>query len=349
VPDHASVIAPGRVNLIGEHTDYNRGLALPFTIADGVTVHGTTLSGNAIEAVALELDERDRFELQRIGPATGWRAYVRGTVAELLRAGVPVAAARLEISGTVPRGGGLSSSAALEVALSLMLLALAGTPTEDRLALAELCSRVEHDWVGARSGLLDQIAVLFGSSGHATLIDFSSMEVTAIPLDLAGHQLLTVDSGQTRSNAESGYNQRRDECERACVALGLPSLREATLAQANALSEPLASRARHVVTENARVLAAVAALGRHDLGSLADLLNASHASLRDDYEVSCAAVEQVRDGLLAGGALGARLIGGGFGGHVLGLFPPGAQLPDRARPVVPGPGPRQLTRSGGAV
>jgi galactokinase len=348
VSGHASAFAPGRVNLIGEHTDYNLGLALPFTIDDGVTVRATARHTGrrrsaVIEAVAVDLGQRDSFELSRIVATDGWRAFVRGAVAELQRAGLAVPAASIELTGTVPRGAGLSSSAALEVALCLALLALADEPVPgDRIKLAELCSRIENEWVGARSGLLDQIAVLFGTPMHATLIDFRSLHVRPIPIDLSDHRLVIVDSGQARTHSASGYNERRAECERACAALGLSSLRDATLAQARGLPDPLARRVRHVITENARVQEAVGALIDRDVQALGQLLNASHESLRDDYEVSTAAVERTREELLAAGALGARLIGGGFGGHVLGVFEPGAELPRSARLVAPGANARLL-------
>ena len=153
--------APGRVNLIGEHTDYNQGLALPFAIRQGVKVDASPLEGRRIEVAALDLGERDSFEIDRPPAAEGWRAFIRGAVAELSRAGVPLAGARLRISGSVPRGGGLSSSAALEVATALALLGQAGGSALDRTDLAKLCSRVENEWVGAQTGLLDQLASLY--------------------------------------------------------------------------------------------------------------------------------------------------------------------------------------------
>jgi galactokinase len=347
--DRACVFAPGRVNLIGEHTDYNDGLALPFAITEGVTVCAAARDDEGIAVDALDLGEQDRFALTAVSPGSGWRAFARGAVAELQRAGVPVRGARLEISSTIPAGAGLSSSAALEVALCMALLELAGKRCGDRLAFARLCSRIEHDWVGARSGLLDQLAVLCATSGHASLIDFRSLEVRAVSLTLGGHRLVTLDSGQARSHADSGYNDRRAECERARAKLGLQSLRDATLEQASTLGEPLGRRVRHIVGENRRVLDAVAALERTDAPALAKLLNDSHASLRDDFEVSSAEVERVRDAMLAAGALGARLIGGGFGGNVLGLFAPGADLQAGSREVSPGPGPQLLTGSGAEV
>ncbi len=159
---HAVAFAPGRANLIGEHTDYNEGLALPFAISEGVTVRATASGDGRIEAVAVDLGERDSFSVDRPGRAGGWRAFVRGAAGELDRAGARLRGAELEITGTVPRGAGLSSSAALEVALVLALLAVSGEAEPDRLELARMCSRIENDWVGAQTGLLDQISSLFG-------------------------------------------------------------------------------------------------------------------------------------------------------------------------------------------
>ena len=336
--EHAQAFAPGRVNLIGEHTDYNQGLALAFAVTDGVTVTAAALAERRIETAALDLGETDSFPLDSPEPVAGWRAFVRGAAAELQEAGLPLRGARLEITGTVPRGSGLSSSAALEVALCLALIELAGARSPERVALARICSRIEHDWVGAQTGLLDQLSSLFGEAGHAVLIDFRTIEVRALPLALGEHRLVTVDSGEHHANAASGYNLRRQECRRAAAALGVPSLREATLDAAQRLPEPLCRRARHVITENGRVVAAVAALERHDLAELGRLLDASHASLRDDYEVSTPAVEAVLSRLRAAGAIGGRILGGGFGGHVLGLLPPGVAVPPDALEVGPGPG-----------
>ena len=330
--------APGRVNLIGEHTDYNQGLALPFAIGAGVTVSAEPIAELRIEATAVDLGERDEFSLDRPGRAPGWRAFVRGAAAELQRAGVGLRGARVEIRGDVPRGAGLSSSAALEVALCLALIAVAGEAPPERLVLARLCSRVENEWVGARTGLLDQLASLYGQAKHAVLIDFRSLAIRILELELGGCRFVTVDSGESHANAASGYNQRRAECELACAELGVESLREATLDAARRLPEPLSRRARHVITENGRVEAAVRALERGDYDELGRLLNESHASLRDDYEVSTPLVDAAVARLRRGGALGARVIGGGFGGHVLGLMAPGAVLQADAISVAPGPG-----------
>jgi len=377
-PERSTVaFAPGRVNLIGEHTDYNGGLALPFAIADGVTVRadawppGSPGTGR-VEAHATDLGEHDEFRLAAPPRADGWRAFVRGIVAELGAAGCPLIGARLQISGTVPRGAGLSSSAALEVALCLALLGLAfdaDAPAGgqeapiDRTEIARLCARVENDWVGAQTGLLDQLASLYGAPDTALCIDFRTLRIDPVPLHLGDWRLVVLDSGERHTHASSGYNQRRAECTRACELLGVESLSDAadsggsrsgderggngsgsgsgsgeSLASVDRLPEPLCDRARHVIGENQRVRDAVSALRANDLPAVARLLNASHASLRDLYDVGTPAVEAAVARLLDAGAAGARMVGGGFGGSVLGLFAPGVVPPGDAREVRPGPG-----------
>jgi galactokinase len=298
------------------------------------------LADRRIEATALDLDERDSFPLSSVERSDGWRGFVRGAAGELDRLGVPVAGASLEIAGTVPRGAGLSSSAALEVALVLALLAVAGAAEPDRLELARLCSRIENDWVGAQTGLLDQIASLFGSADHALLVDFRSLDVRPVALSLGEFKLIVLDSGEEHTHAGSGYNERRAECAEAASRLGADSLRDASLEMASELPSPLCSRVRHVVSENARVGEAVAALERGDLARLGPLLDASHASLRDDYEVSTDAVEDAVARCKQAGALGARIMGGGFGGSVLALLPADASAPRGSVEVRPGPGAR---------
>ena len=212
----------------------------------------------------------------------------------------------------MPRGGGLSSSAALGCALAL---ALCGEDDPDRRALARLASRVENDWVGAQTGLLDQYASLLGAEGCALLIDFAADTVEPVPLDLGDWRLVVVRAGSAHDHSRGGYNDRRREC-----AEGHPA------------------RLRHVESENQRVRDAVDALRAGDIAALGPLLDASHASLRDDFEVSTDEVERVVARLKKGGAAGVRLIGGGFGGHVLALYEPGAKLPSGALAVRPAPG-----------
>jgi len=349
---HCSAFAPGRVNVIGEHTDYNRGLALPFAIAQGVTVKAEELTAGpdgaaSVEAIACDLQESDRFSLADPAPAAGWRAFVRGAVAELSAAGMPLVGARLEISGDLPRGAGLSSSAALSIALCLALAELASHtgrgPRElplERIEIARICSRIEHHWTGAQTGLLDQLASLYGAPDAALLIDFRTLEIDAVPLDLGGWRFAVEDSGERHAHAASGYNERRRECAHACELLGVESLREARPEQLASLPEPEQRRATHVLSENERVLQAVAALRAREPQALGRLMNDSHGSLRDLFEVSTPAVEATVQRLLRAGASGARLLGGGFGGAVLALLGPGVPNPPGAIVLRPGPGAR---------
>jgi galactokinase len=346
---------PGRVNLIGEHTDYNGGLALPFAIAEGVTVLADPSSvhsplGEVIDAYACDLDERDEFLIADPRPTDGWRAFVRGTVAELGRAGYPLRGAHLQITGRVPQGSGLSSSAALEVALCLALIELGSSdgredhsgPIEggdlDRMEIAKLCSHVENDWVGAHTGLLDQLASLFGAPDTALCIDFSTLKIEPVPLVLDGWRLVILASGEAHAHASSGYNERRAECAKACELLGVESLRQTSPEAVAQLPEPLQKRAAHVLGEIERVREAVEVLRAGDFPALGRLLDASHESLRDRYQISTPAVEAAVQRLHRAGAAGARLVGGGFGGAVLGLFSPDIPLPSKVLEVHPGPG-----------
>jgi galactokinase len=343
-PGEIAAFAPGRANLIGEHTDYNDGLALPFAIEQGVRVTARPHPDDVVLAYAADEDERERFPLSGRRPEdrTGdWRDFVRGAIGELSAAGHELRGAELAIAGDVPQGGGLSSSAAIEVAVCLALLALAGIPEpEDRVGLARLCSRIENDWVGARTGLLDQLASLCGRAEHALRIDFRTLELEPVPLELGDWQLVTVPSGEQHSLAESGYNDRRRECERARELLGLDSLRDARLEDLGRLPDPLNRRVRHVIEENGRVEDTIRELRNRDLEAIGGLLDASHASLRDLYDSSTDAVEQTVRRLKRDGAAGARMMGGGFGGHVLALLPPGVAAPGDAHRVAPADGAR---------
>lgn len=316
--------APGRVNLIGEHTDYNGGVCLPFAIELGVTVTAAPGARSGVDAPGLRDDD----------------PYLRGAVAELTAAGVELPACTVELSSDLPQGAGLASSAALCVSLVLALCAAAGTDPPPQLELARLCSRIENDYAGARTGLLDQLASLLGRERYALRLDMRTLEAEPVRVELAGHVLAVLDSGAPRTLAASGYNERRAECRRAAELLGVESLSDA--GDPSQLPEPLARRTRHVLSENARVDTAVAALNAGDWPALGELLDASHASLRDDYEVSVPAVERAVAACRDAGALGARIMGGGFGGSVLALFPPGAATPEGAIGVRPGPGARVL-------
>ncbi len=331
-----AAFAPGRVNLIGEHTDYNDGLALPFAVAEGITVRAQARDDGRIVVRARDLEEADAFPAADPPPGDGWRAFVRGAVAELRRAGVVLAGAELEFGGTVARGGGLSSSAALEVALVLALRALAGAPPDpDRIELARLCSRIENDWVGAQTGLLDQLASLCGRADSALRIDFRDLTVEPIPLRLQGHRIVALDSGEAHDLSGSGYNDRRRECAAAGERLGLTSLRDATLAMADRLPAPLDRRVRHVVTENERVHQTVAALEAGDLPAVGELLAPRTPACATTMRSRPLRSRRRSAALREAGALGARIVGGGFGGTVIGLLPPDACAPDGAEECPP--------------
>ncbi len=323
-PHRIRAFAPGRVNLIGEHTDYNDGLCLPFAIELGLTVTAELHDGGAMSAPDLEEDDR----------------FLQGTLAELDRAGVELPGVTLAVDSDLPQRVGLSSSAALCVALALALYGAANTAPPRPIRLARMCSRVESEWAGQETGLLDQLASLLGEEGRALRLDMRTLEARPVELDLHGHVLAVLDSGAPRSLAASGYNERREESRRALELLGLESLRDAD--DTSGLPPPLDARLRHVISENERVDAAVAALESGNLAELGALLNASHASLRDDYEVSVPEVERAVAVCMDAGALGARIMGGGFGGSVLALFPPSAALPDGAISVRAGRGARLL-------
>jgi galactokinase len=321
------------VNLIGEHTDYAGGLCLPFAIERGVEVSAWPREDRTVEVEALALDEADSFGLNRVAAAAGWRAYVRGTAAELDRAvGLP-AGARLVIDADLPMGGGLGSSAALCVAVWLALAAAAGArPPGDPWEVARALARAESAWADAQTGMLDQLASLLGRPDRAVLLDFGADRFERVPLELGDWRLAVIPSGAVRSNAESRFNQRRSEWEAARKALDARK----------PLSGVLRRRAGHVRSENARVRDAAQALRRGDIAALGPLLDASHASLRDECEVSVPAVEATVERAKRAGAVGARIHGGGFGGGVLALFPPTSEPPADALTVTPSEGARVL-------
>ena len=326
------------MNLIGEHTDYNDGLALPFAITSGITVTATRLHGDSFEAIAHDLGERDSFSRPEPVAAGGWRAYVRGAVAELRALGYVAPPARIEISADLPRGSGLSSSAALEMALCLALIELTGTAPPDDIELARLGQRIEHSWIGAQTGLLDQLASLSGAAGQAVLIDFRSFELERLPLELGEHTLMTLASGEPEDLAGSGYNRRREECIEAAHRMGVESLRDALIQDLHMLPDVLARRARFVIGENGRVLSAVTALRRRDHAKLGRLLDLSHAGLRDDFEVSTKQVDAlVEKAWSIYGCLGARIMGAGFGGSIIALVRRGSErifVAQMGRPVI---------------
>jgi len=318
--------APGRVNLIGEHTDYNDGFVLPAAIDRQVVAAAGRRDGGRLRVWSLQEGPPADLELAGIGPGRveGWAAYPAGVAWALGQAGVEVGGVDLVVDGDVPGGAGLSSSAALECATATALADLfeAGL---DPVALAGVARRAENEVVGVPSGVMDQMVSMLGRAGHALFLDTRSLETEQVPLPLeaVGLCLLVLDTRAGHRLVDGAYADRRAACEAAAAALGVPALRDATLgrveAAASELGEERFRRARHVVTENARVLAAVGLLRAGDLDRLGPLLAASHASLRDDYEVSSPELDTAVEAAVAAGAVGARMTGAGFGGSAIAL------------------------------
>ena len=306
--------APGRVNLIGEHTDYNEGLVLPVAIDRSCVVAARpaeTVRVRSLDAgTAVDLDPHGSFDPAGVRP--GWGRYVAGVVHELAALGRPAVGMDTVLASDVPLGAGLSSSAALEVACAVALAALADW-TATSPFLAEACRRAEELATGVPCGIMDQLAAAAGVAGHALLVDCRTLDVRAVPLP-PGLAVVVVHSGVARSLAASAYAERRRACEELARRLGVTALRDATESQV--ADEPLG---RHVVGENARVLQAAEALEEGDLDRLGRLLAASHASLRDDFRVSTPELDVLVDELVRAGARGARLTGGGFGGCAVAL------------------------------
>jgi galactokinase len=315
--------APGRINLIGEHTDYNSGFALPIALPQRTTVTFDPDSSGVLEVSSV-------YGLARIGvttepgDVTGWAAYVAGVVWALVRAGVSVPGGHMTITSDVAVGSGLSSSAALECAVLGALLTAAGVEL-DRVEQAHIAQRAENEYVGAPTGLLDQLAALFGAPAQAMLIDFRDLTVRPVRFDpeASGVALMLIDSRARHAHAGGEYADRRSSCERAAADLGVATLREADLAGLQRITDPVdARRARHVLTENQRVLDCVAALASGDFASVGELWTASHASMRDDFGITTPHLDLIADTAVRAGALGARMTGGGFGGCVIALVPP---------------------------
>jgi len=323
--------SPGRVNLIGEHTDYNDGFVLPLALTRGTDVRAARRDDRVLRVASAQRgDETVELALESLAPGSvdGWAAYVAGTAWALAERGVDVPGADLLVDGTVPRGAGLSSSASLECATAGALLALAGAdlPLRD---VALLAQHAENDFVGMPCGVMDQFASTHARAGHLLLLDTRSLEVRHIPFDLAadGLALLVVDTKAPHQLVDGEYAARRASCEEAARLLGVPALRDVVdLGSALAAldDDVLRRRVRHVVTENGRVLDVVDLLESGDVRAIGPLLTASHVSLRDDYEVSCRELDLVVDTALGAGALGARMTGGGFGGSAIALVDAGS-------------------------
>ncbi|NIH79422.1 galactokinase [Amycolatopsis viridis] len=330
--------APGRVNLIGEHTDYNDGFVLPFALPHRLAAAASPRSDQVLTVASLGSDgqiqhtEPVTIPELRPGSVPGWGAYPAG-VAWVLRDHGADRGADVVLAGDVPTGAGLSSSAALECAVALALLGLAGEENPDldrRSEIARWAQRAENEFVGAPTGVLDQTASLCCIDGHVLFLDVRSGEMEQVPFEAAaaGLRILAIDTRVKHAHSEGGYGERRKGTERAADLLGVKALRDVgpdDLAGALArLPGDLAPLVRHVVTENQRVLDVVALLRDGRIGDIGPLLSASHASMRDDYRISCPELDLAVDVAVESGALGARMTGGGFGGTAIALVPESA-------------------------
>jgi galactokinase len=325
--------APGRVNLIGEHTDYNDGFVLPAAIEREVLLAAAPAADATLQVSSADYGRRASFDLRQLEPSAdeAWANYVAGVAWALREAGHELGGARIAVRSTVPSGAGLSSSAALELATAIALTTLFRVQIE-RPLLARLCQRAENEFVGMPCGIMDQFIAALGRAGHALLLDCRSLEFEQVPV--RGAEVVVIDSGVRRQLVDSAYGERRRQCEAAAAKLaqagrGIRALRDVTLADlkhhAYRLSPVELRRARHVVSENERTLQAAQALEDENLEAFGRLMVASHHSLRDDYEVSCPELDLLVELALATpGVYGSRLTGAGFGGCTVTLAQAGS-------------------------
>jgi galactokinase len=330
-------LAPGRVNLIGEHTDYNGGLCLPIALPHATFAAATARDDGRIRLVSGEQRKTWEGSYEDLTGALGWAGYAGGVVWALGEAGHRVDGLDLAVSGCVPLGGGLSSSAALECSVGLAVLSLLGQEDSPALrrTLADAGIRAETEVAGAPTGGMDQTVAVLGTSDHALLLDCRSWATRQVPFEpeAAGLTLLVVDTRVHHSLSDGGYGSRRADCEEAAHTLGVETLREATLDDLDRITdERVGRRARHVVTEIARVSETAEALAAADWTLVGTLMLASHVSMRDDFEISCAELDAVVETATAQGAVGARMTGGGFGGSAIALVP--ADRVDEVRTAV---------------
>jgi galactokinase len=317
--------APGRINLIGEHTDYNAGFALPIALPERTSVTFHPTDDPSMVVTSDYATAPVQFPLDTIpGAVTGWAAYVAGVIWALQLAGHPVPGGTMSIAGGVETGAGLASSAALECAVLGAVLCSTDRHVSS-LEQAQIAQRAENEYVGAPTGLLDQLAVLRAEPRHAQLIDFDQLTTRPVAFDPDAHgiALLLINSHAAHQHAGGEYAARRASCMRAAAALGVSTLRdvqERGISVLAAVPNPEdARRARHIITENSRVLDTAAALAGNDFAEVGRLVNDSHTSMRDDFEITTEHIDLIADSAVRAGALGARMTGGGFGGCVIAL------------------------------
>lgn len=318
------VRAPGRVNLIGEHTDYNDGFVMPMAIDRWTAIALRPRADDKVVLHSLEVGAGASFSVKDLAPGRigGWLSYAHGVAGAMAGAGFALRGWEGVVASDVPAGAGLSSSAAFELAVARAFAVLSDA-TWDGSTMARLCQRAENEWAGVNCGIMDQLASACGVAGHALLIDCRSLEIRPAPLD-GQTKIVVLDTAKRRGLVDSAYNERRAQCSAAAKGCGASSLRDvpmADLEQRRAALDPVIyRRARHVLSENARTLESFSAMTRGDLSTLGQLMNQSHASLRDDFEVSCDELDAMVECAQAeAGCLGARMTGAGFGGCAVAL------------------------------
>ena len=322
------VQAPGRVNLIGEHTDYNDGFVLPMAIDRGIWLALRPREDDQVVVHSLDFEETAVFPLTALqNSKSGWSEYLKGVAWALQEAGYPLRGWEGVMAGNVPKGAGLSSSAALELATARAFQQVSGFAW-DAAQMAKLSQRAENKWVGVNCGIMDQMISAAGEAGHALLIDCRSLDTQLVPLppalDGSGTAVVILDTTTRRGLVDSAYNERRQQCEEAAAYFGVPALRDVSistfLAEADGLAELPRRRAQHIITENLRTLNAAKAMQNADAALLGQLMNESHASLRDDFEVTNDALNVIVNIAQAqDGCFGARMTGAGFGGCAVAL------------------------------
>lgn len=327
-PATAMARAPGRVNLMGEHTDYNAGLCLPVALPHATYAAVATRGDDQVRIASRQEPDPWQGRLSNTGPGQmrGWASYVAGVIWALREAGHDVPGLDVLVDGTVPLGAGLSSSAALECSVAVAVAGALGLRLDDALRrqLVNACVRAESEVAGAPTGGMDQTVAMFARAGSALLIDFDDESIRPVELGLAGAglALLVTDTRVSHALVDGVYAARRSDCEAAASALGVPSLRRAGQAEVNSLKDDrFRRRARHVITEIARVEATISAFEGKDWAALGPLFAQSHASMRDDFEISCPELDLAVTAGLEAGAIAARMTGGGFGGSSVAIVP----------------------------
>ncbi len=327
-PPKLLVSAPGRVNLIGEHTDYNDGFVLPIAIDKKIAIGGTLRDDDLVRLYSLNFETMQEFSLSLLLKENSWSDYIKGVLDELLKAGCTLHGFNAVLEGNIPQGAGLSSSAAIEIAAAFFLTQVHGIdmlPEE----MAKLCQRAENNFVGMKCGIMDQFISRLGQHDHALFLDCRDLSYQQIPCILGEYVVVMCNSNVEHKLVDSAYNERRAQCEEGVRILqtrleGITALRDVSLVElkeyASLLPPIVYQRCKHVISENERVGQAVNALTRGDLEAFGQVLNQSHASLRDDYGVSCEEVDRLVDiAQHIPGAAGSRITGGGFGGCTVNL------------------------------